>query len=489
MNKSYFNKITRNIFSFTFGQLLSLLINLAAIALGARYLGVSDFGIFNYLLATIVIITKLIDMGIAPNIFREYSINKNVGLLNSGIQLRIISFIAFIIIYNIVCILISISKIEIILSNLLLINMVISSKGFLREIMEIPFKVDLLVHFPIIIMLMDNIIFLVLVIIMPIVQADLTYFVLAYTLSNLPGFLIMFFLIKKKYNYQLTAKLTGTRWLIKKSFPVFIYIIFNAAYLNIDLLLLGNLDSSFSAGIYSAAFRLVLPILIVPTAFIHTIFPRITANYHQSPSENPPIIRIAFKIFFALAFSLAAIVTFKADSIISFIYGQNYLSSSEPLIILLWGMVFMFNSFFVINILVAYDKQTGIYIYSIVTLLINVILNFILIEQYSFMGAAYSKFFSFVIGFIITTIVLYKIDNTIYLLEKELLFFSLLIIGLCYFFSLFFSLVFYLIFSFIIVLTSLILSKFFSSYEIKQLLKLINKEKWYKKGFSFFYSE
>ena len=67
---SHLNNLTRNVFSYTIGQTLSLLINLFAIALAAQYLGVSEFGIFNYLLAIILIITKLVDLGIAPNIFQ-----------------------------------------------------------------------------------------------------------------------------------------------------------------------------------------------------------------------------------------------------------------------------------------------------------------------------------------------------------------------------------------------------------------------------------
>lgn len=436
----------------------------------------------------VVVIAKLIDMGIAPNIFREFSINKNLELLNTGFLIRIISFIVFAAIYNLICLVLSVNKQEILLSNIFLFNLVISSKGFLRELLEIPFKVDLAVQYPIIIMLIDNILFLGLVLIMPVIKGDLTYFVLAYTFSNLPGFFIMIFLIRAKYNYRIAGNLNSAKWLIKKSFPVFVYTVFNTIYLNIDLLQLGRFDSSYSAGIYSAAYRLVIPLLIIPTAVIHTVFPQITANYHDTPAKNLPIIRIVFKIFFLLSFSLAAIVTFKADDITSFIYGYNYIVASIPLTILLWGMIFLFNSFFVINLLVAYDKQVGMYVFSIVTLAINLILNFVLIEQYSYLGVAYSKFISIAIGFIITSFIIYKIDNTIYLFEKEILFFSVMLIALIYIISSVLSLILYLIVAGILLVLVVLLTRFFKSNEIKLLLKIINKENWYK-NFSFFYPD
>ena len=137
---SHLNNLTRNVFSYTIGQTLSLLINLFAIALAAQYLGVSEFGIFNYLLAIILIITKLVDLGIAPNIFREYWINKRLDLINTGILLRVVLFVLLVVIYNILCFYLKYDPREIILSNVFLVNLIISSKGFLRELLEIPLK-------------------------------------------------------------------------------------------------------------------------------------------------------------------------------------------------------------------------------------------------------------------------------------------------------------------------------------------------------------
>ena len=167
-----------------------------------------------------------------------------------------------------------------------------------------------------------------------------------------------------------------------------------------------------------------------------------------------------------MSFSLAAIVSFKAEDITSFIYGYNYVFASAPLTILLWGMIFMFNSFFVINLLVAYDKQVGMYIFSIVTLSLNVILNFILIENYSYVGVAYSKFISIAVGFIITSLIIYRIDKTFYLFEKEILFFSVLLITSIYFLSTFLGLLIYLIVASVILFLAVLLSRFFKSMKL-----------------------
>ena len=481
MPNTYTNDLTRNVFSQSMGQFFSLLINLFAIALAARYLGVNDFGVFNYLLAVIVILTKLVDLGIAPNIFREYSINRALELINSGILLRIFTFLIISILINLFFFLYSTDQREIILSNVLLVNLLISSKGFIRELFEIPFKVDLKIHLPIVVMLMDNLLFLLLVFFMPYVNGGLIYFGIVYTLSNLPGFFVMIFLINKNYNYQFKTKITSSGWLVKNSLPLFIYTLLNTIFYNIDLLLLKKLDSVYSAGIYSAAARLIMPMLIIPTAFIHSVFPKISTDYHNSVSSNFIIIKFLFKTLFLLSFALAIVTTFKSTELITFIYGSSFSSSASSLSILLWSQVFLFNSFLVINLLVAYNKQSSLYLFSILILVLNIILNFVLIPEYSFVGAAYSKLFSNFLGFFITAIVLYKLDKTIYILEKELLFFSLVATVVCYLLS-FLSLPLYLITAIIFLVLLIIFIKFYNSTEIKFLLKLINKENWYGTG-------
>lgn len=486
MTNSYLNNLTRNIFSQTLGQILSLLINLFAIALAARYLGVSDFGIFNYLLAMIVILTKLVDLGIAPNIFREYSIKRALELIHTGVLLRVFLFLIIAILINIFFFLSSTDKREIILSNILLVNLLISSKGFIRELFEIPFKVDLKIHLPIVVMLMDNLLFLLLVFFMPSLNGGLIYFGIVYTFSNLPGFFVMIFLINRNYNYQIKTKIISTGWLVKNSFPLFIYTLSNTIFYNIDLLLLKKLDSAYSAGIYSASARIIIPMLIIPTAFIHSVFPKISTDYHNSAASNFVIIKFLFKTLFIFSFALAIVITFKSTELITFIYGSSFSASASSLSVLLWSQVFLFNSFLVINLLVAYNKQSSLYLFSISVLSLNIILNFVLIPQYSFVGAAYAKLFSNFLGFLITSTVLYRVDKTIYIFEKELILFSLISAVACYLLS-FLSLPLYLITTGIFLVLFIVFIKFYNSTEIKFLLKLINKENWYGTGIFFNY--
>ena len=85
------SKITKNLFSLTFGQGFAFILNFIAILLAARFLGVENFGSFTTLLAVISIISKFIDFGLVPIVFREQSKDSNNYLiLNNSISIRII---------------------------------------------------------------------------------------------------------------------------------------------------------------------------------------------------------------------------------------------------------------------------------------------------------------------------------------------------------------------------------------------------------------
>ena len=108
----------------------------------------------------------------------------------------------------------------------------------------------------------DNFIFLLLVILIPFFKAKLLYVVIAYVLSNIPGFIFILYKLYQKHSYRFRFTLVKWKWLITESAPLLAYVIIIVLFQQIDLLFLRNIDSAFSTGIYSAALRLTLPLMI-----------------------------------------------------------------------------------------------------------------------------------------------------------------------------------------------------------------------------------
>jgi len=167
-NNSYSGNLIKNLLSITSGQFLNLFLSFLSITLAARYLGVENFGKFGYLLAVVSVVSKIIDFGFTPIVFRELSISKKYELLNSAIIFRLLAFFIVAILLNIILFFFNTSLTEQILLNLLLTNSLISARFIcVRELLDVPFKVELKMHYPMLFTNIDNIVLFFTVLLLP----------------------------------------------------------------------------------------------------------------------------------------------------------------------------------------------------------------------------------------------------------------------------------------------------------------------------------
>lgn len=478
MSSNYTSKtLLKNLFSITSGQVINLTFTFLSITVAARHLGVESFGKFGYLLAIVVIVSKAMDFGFTPIVFRELSIKKyDYTLLNTALALRFIAFVFVALVFNAFVFFLNFTATEIILSDILLINALISSKFIcVRELMDVPFKVNFKMHYPMIFTNIDNLILMISVFFIPLFKDRLTFFIIMYAISNIPGMILMLIYLKKKFNFTITPTLKSAKWLFRESLPIFGFILLDTLYQQMDVILLKNFDNYYAAGVYAAASRLVMPLLIFPTAIIHTIFPLVSKNANDNDKNNDILINLVFKILFLFAAILAYIFIFKNQSFILIIYGKKYIDSSLPTAILLFSQIFFFYNFFIVNLLIAYRKQKYDFIYSALILVVHFIASVILIPKYSYNGVAFSKVIVGAVGFVFTSFILYKTVNKFYLISKTFIFWNFLVLLAFYLLS-YLPLIVYGILALVTVLIITLILQFFEKHEILFLFERFNKK-------------
>lgn len=476
------HSIAKNVFSLATGQTLNLLLNFLSITLVARYLGVNEFGIFSYLIAFVIVLSKTDDLGLAAIAFRETSKNLNdYRFLNTSITLRTLLFLIILTLLNLTIINLNFPKTEIILLNILFVNVYISSKfQNIRELLDVPFKITLTSHHSMFAILFDNVLFLILILIMPLFQVDLFYVVIAYVVSNIPGFIYIVFILYKKFNYRFHFSLFKARWLLKESLPLFIYVILAVLFQQMDVLILKNLDSEYAVGIYSVAMRLTLPLMIIPSAIVSTVFPTLVKNVGINEEKNLRISRFLLKLLFFISFLLAVVVSLKAEEIIGIIFGTTYLDAFLPMILLLVVQIFLFNNFFTINVLTAYNKQRKLIAYAAVIVVVNLISNIILIPSFSFNGAGYAKLISIIAGSIVLLFVIKKIKLNYNFFNLRIFFWVIIISALLFVLS-YLNLILYIALSLLLIGYLTLKIKYFTDDELIMILKILNKEIWSEK--------
>jgi len=476
MIKSESNAVLKNVFFLSLGKIVSLILNVVALVFVARQLGSEKFGIFSSLLSTIIIFSKVVDLGIVPVVFKEYSKSvPNKKLFSTAFSIRIVVFFVVGITFNLWFYLTDRDTIQILLANLLFINVVISAKYVnFRELLEIPFKSALKTAIPMIAAVLDSLLLLFAVIYMVAFDKNLTFFVVAYAITNIPGFLLMIYYLVKEYRINFRITFHSGKWLILSSLPIWGYTLLNSVFQQLDIILLERMTSSSAAGIYSVAPRFLTPVLIIPSIIVGGFYPVLVRNFDENKRIYELLKNNVFKILLFVSFTAAGLITFKIDYIIDIVFGVEFSDADIPTILLFWAQVFLFYSFFVKNILVIYNTQKWNFYESAFVLLINLGLNILLIPLYAQNGAAMAKITAALAGFVISVFALYKSGDKLYIFTYNILLWAVLIILFLFLIS-GLNPILYLLLSILFILIVTLAVKYFTREEIYYIFKAINK--------------
>ena len=462
------------------GQSFSFVINFFSILLAARYLGVDKFGEFANLLAIITILSKFIDFGIGPILFRELSKDTNrKELFNAAITIKLILAGIIFLGMNITFILLSFPDMEIFLSNILFFSIFISSRmANFRDILSTPFKAKMDMRLPMLLNVLDNLLLLIGVFLMPYFKLGIIYFTSIYLLSNLPGFIFLIISLNNDFKIKIKLVLANVGWLIKESIPLAGFVILAVIFQQIDTIIIRYSKTSFDAGIFSAAARLTIPLNIIPATVVTVVFPFIV-NEANSQSRKESITKLLYKLLFLISLIVAVVFSFKIKEITILIFGRAYIEASLPALLLFLSQIFLFFNFFSLDLLTANNLQTRNFIYAVIIVIINISLDIILIPDYSFTGASIAKLVSSIIGTIFLVFVLRRAQIKFNFIRLPLLVFICALIIVFYLITAM-PLYLYLIIGIPIIAFSIFLFRLFNIEEIKLILAFLNKEEWIK---------
>ena len=153
---------------------------------------------------------------------------------------------------------------------------------------------------------------------------------------------------------------------------------------HLDVVVIGFFSDFYSAGIYRIAKKLVEPINYIIVAFSPWMLNKI------SNDQKYNFRKLTIQVLFPITFLLITVYLLFGDQLISFVAGEEFQESVIPMIILLFGYITYFITFWTRHYLLLNDlilkHTTG----RIINLVVFIILSSVLITQYSFNGIALS---------------------------------------------------------------------------------------------------
>jgi len=168
-------------------------------------------------------------------------------------------------------------------------------------------------------------------------------------------------------------------------------------YWNVDGIMLEAMRSKEEVGYYSAAYRFLLLSLVLVDSFVNSLFPVMSNFFKLSGASFEMACRKSLRMLGMVTLPVAVALSLLAEKIIVLFYGAAYLPAVQVLQILIWALVPYGISQIFAYALVASNNQKIDLLVNAVSMVLNILLNFMLIPRFGFMGATVATLISIII--------------------------------------------------------------------------------------------
>lgn len=375
------SELVSNILHSYSSRIILIALGLLGNVIITRSLGVDNYGTYTLLLTIIAIATQFGNFGLhSANIYYVAQKKMFLGMLlkNSIWFSFFISLIVGFIIYFLNYYYPSILNIEPDLLYLALIFIPISLmslllKNLLVGIGEIKLDNKLTIYTRIITTL-------ILVCIVSFFNIDVMIVISIFGIGLLIDFFLVYSKLKKEitYIYKLSFKLL--KKISKFGFKAYLSAIFAFLVLKSDLFFVNYYLTKTDLGHYSLAVSFIDYIYILPVVIGTVLFQKLSSLKKDDEKYNL-MKKITFT-FSGVYFVFLVIVYFLSDYLITFLYGEQFSDSVILVNILLIGIFFMGIETIQVQYLTSLGFPKEIIFYWLSALLLNIVLNFYLIEEY-----------------------------------------------------------------------------------------------------------
>lgn len=379
--------------------------------LTTRYLGVVDNGIFGNAVSFANLLVVIADLGMTTYITRAISTDSNLEKSYIGNALTIKLLLSFVYL-----------AVTLIIVNLFGWNNKIGFVIFLFAFESViksfcnlfyaSFQAHEKIKYQAISNIILNVLTFVFIVIVTFTSFGLFGIAVAYIIANILALIYSYLAIRR---YFIVPKLLFDKDLSKKliiaGIPFALTSLFYTVYYSIDMVMLTKFIGAYPTGLYNASYKLINVLTLFYTIYSAVVFPVMSKLFKNDRDMLTLSFNKSVKYLSLVTIPLAIATLFYAGDVIHICYGNAFAEADNVLKILIWTVCFLFINGAASLVLNASHKEFSVTkIYSIAAVF-NVILNFILIPNYSVYGASIATVLSEVLILILELYMLSKINQ------------------------------------------------------------------------------
>ncbi len=165
-------------------------------------------------------------------------------------------------------------------------------------------------------------------------------------------------------------------------------VLLGTLFSQVEVLILSVTRGEDAVGLYSAAWKLVTPWVMIPSNYMATVFPVLTMAYQKSESQAADIQNRSIKYLWAAAFPLTVGLVVVAGVVIPMFYGESFRDAIPALRVLAWYLPLNFCNTVFWRSLLARDEHRLVLRGQFLTDIFRAGLALLLTPTFGFMGAA-----------------------------------------------------------------------------------------------------
>lgn len=368
----------------------------------ASRLGVENFGLYVVALSYFSLVSSLADFGVSRYIIREGAIArfKLDNLLSAAIILRLTILSCFFVVFVISVYILDPDKLRGVLSMLAVLAVIPQGVAFTLDAAFITIsKLQFSALGLLVLSLSTSIIGVYMINNNLGVFGALIGLICGQIIYALTLVAVSFIKKIRFLNFHSGEKLLTE--VASGSIPYGLLAVLGLLYFKIDSLILGYIRGSYEAGIYGAAYKFLESILFIPAAFSAALMPRLARLHESDLSQLKKTYFKSLKFLFILSVPVLLGFIFILPVLIK-TYLPSFNSSISAIYILALTIPFIFLHVPGAAMLLSTNKYLKpILKLSLLTLSLNVLLNFIFIPKFGFIAASYVTVGSEVLTFIL----------------------------------------------------------------------------------------
>ncbi len=380
------DQFTINVIAQGLARVLSIVANLVLIIVVARAMGAAQLGAFSYVLAFVTIAAAMADLGTTAVLARglaQSDAEQRCAYLGNFLVMRLV----LVAIVTLVAIAIATLQPDKLMAPMLIAAVgvpVVASRFFepIYQICKRPWM-----------SLWSNLVFggaqLLLAAIVWLHPAmDLPFLVGGYVVTNLVYAVVALTLMLRLIRPRMRPNRDLLRSIVCVAAPIGVSALFTTVIARADVIILGQLRTTFEVGLYSAASKFVDLAVFAAVTVVTPLIPILSREILVDRRAALQRCRQLVQVAGICTLPIAIVMPVMSDTLLAIVFGQDFRPAAGALTILAWNVVLIVLTLLGSSINLANSEVNHGYWNTLLAAIVNLALNLWLIPRIGVTGAA-----------------------------------------------------------------------------------------------------